>query len=210
MHIRIGARVMAEDGPAGRVERLILHPQTSEIEGVVAVQGGMLKQDVVVPVERIMAADDRAVYVFGTAAEISELAPFAQSQYTVPPEEWIPPADLPSSRFLFPLSPYTVGAFVPATQAVYSEDEVEALEPGDVEVSGSTEVLCRDGVAGRLDRVVTEGDSDRVTHLVIQRGPLGRRDVAVPVDQVESIGDAGIRLALTEEELDELELSGTP
>lgn len=204
MDIRLGTRILAEDGEAGRVERLILHPETHELEAVVAVEGGLLKRDVVIPAELLLGAGADGVRVRGTVDDIGELEPFAQSQYTVPPEEWIPPTDQPSSYYLFPLSPVTVGAFIPPTQPILSDEEVENLQPCDVEVSGSTEVLCRDGVAGRLDRVVTEGDSDRVTHLIIHRGTLRGRDISVPVEAVEHIGDAGIQLALSEEELDAL------
>lgn len=204
MNIRLGSPVLAEDGGAGVVERLILHPDTQELEGVVAAQGGILKRDVVIPVGLLLAADDSGVRVSGTVEAINDLEPFAQSQYTAPPEEWIPPTDLPSSVYLFPLSPLAVGAFAMPTQVLPAEEEVEDLQEGDVEINAHTQVLARDGVAGKLERVVTEGDSDRVTHLIIQRGSLSSREVLVPMEQVQQMDETGIVLALSEAELDEL------
>ncbi|HTE18143.1 MAG TPA: hypothetical protein VK689_07150 [Armatimonadota bacterium] len=205
MDIKIGSPVWAEDGEAGRVERLILHPETHELEALVAVQGGLLGRDVVIPVDRLLAADDDGVRVRGTAEEIDNLEPFAQSQYTAPPEEWIPPtsaADAATGFYLFPQSPLMVGAFVPpATQSAPEQREVQDLAPGDVEVSGHTPVYCEGGSVGHLERVLTESGSDHLTHVVIKLGVLMGRAVAVPMADVASMDDDGIRLNLTEAEL---------
>jgi hypothetical protein len=205
MDIRIGVPMIAEDGAAGRVERIILHPATNEVVGVVAVQGGMLPHDVVVPSDRLLGTDARGLRVRGTVAEISELDPFAQSQYVDPPEDWLPPTDSAGGIYLFPATPYAVGAFErPVTQPAPAEREVEDLAPGDVDVTANTTVFCADGVGGRLERVVTEGASDHVTHLIVRRGALMGEGVRVPMDCVASLGDEGIRLTLTRDELGEL------
>jgi hypothetical protein len=100
MDIRIGVPVVTEDGNAGTVERIILHPDTLELEGIVAAQGRMLTSDVVIPVDRILEAREEWVRVQGKVEEIAGLEPFAQSQYIEPPEDWIPPSDTPVSHFL--------------------------------------------------------------------------------------------------------------
>jgi uncharacterized protein YrrD len=205
MNIKLGVPVVAENGNAGSVERIILHPDTHEVDAVVAVQGGMLTRDVVIPIDRILAADERGVRVQGTVEEISDLEPYAQSQYTVPPEDWIPPTGEPAAIYLFPASPYAVGAFTqPASQPDPADHEVEDLETGDVDVSGSTTVFCTDGASGKVDRVVTEGATDKVTHLVVQRGTLLSRAVLVPVENIGRMDQDGIYLTLTQEELDDL------
>jgi uncharacterized protein YrrD len=204
MHIKIGVPIFAEDGQAGRVSRVILHPSTQELHGIVATEERLLPHDVVVPAALIASADEDGLTVRGTVEAISALEPFALSQYTEAPEDWIPPTGDASSIYLFPSSPYAVGAFDrPSAVGPASAHEVESLGMGDVDVSGSTLVYCGERQVGHLDRVFTEDNSDHVTHLVLQRGTM-RRDIAVPVDRVSSIGDEGILLDLTEEELDNL------
>jgi len=204
MHIKIGVPIFAQDGPVGRVSRIILHPSTQEMQAIVASDDRIIAHDVVIPVDWIVAADLDGITVRGTQDEVAELPPFALSQYTVPPEDWIPPTDDPSSIYLFPASPYAVGAFDrPRPSPPPAAHEVETLGVGDVEVSGSTAVYCEGREVGHVDRVFTEGETDHVTHLVLHRGTL-RRDIAVPVERITSIGDEGIQLDLTEEELDQL------
>lgn len=205
MDIRIGVPVIAEDGAAGRVERIILHPATNEVVGIVAVQGAMLPHDVVIPSERLLSSDARGLHVRGSVEEISELDPFAQSQYVDPPEDWLPPTDTAGGIYLFPATPYAVGAFErPVTQPAPAEREVEDLAPGDIDVTANTPVYCADGVGGRLERVITNGTSDQVTHLIVRRGAAIGEGIAVPMECVASVGDEGIRLTLTRDELDDM------
>lgn len=203
MDIKIGSPVLVSDGEAGRVERIILHPETNELEGIVAAEGGLLTYDVVVPADMIEDADEDGVRVHATSTQIGELEPFSQSQYTEPPEDWLPPTDAPFAFYLFPRSPLAVGAFEPPTQPDPADGEVDSLEPGDIGLSSQTEVLSRDGVAGRLERVVTEEGSDQITHLIIKHGPLIGRLVAIPIQDVAQIGET-VQLNLTNSELDHL------
>jgi uncharacterized protein YrrD len=204
MHITIGTPALADDGKVGRVARVIIHPATQEVEGVVVEQGGMLTHDLVIPIDAITGADEDSLRVRGTRDEIDSYPPFALGHYTLPPEDWIPPTDDPASIYLFPASPYAVGAFGrPAPQPEPPVKELETLGAGDVDVARDTPLFCRGREVGRLDRVFTRGETDRVTHLVVSRGMM-RRDLAVPVELVELLDDDGIHLGITEEELDNL------
>src|SRR4051794_36503181 len=90
MEFKMGVPVMASDGRVGTLEGLIFDPSRREVTGLVVKQGFLLPRDVVVPVERVTEADEEGVRVEGTAAEIGELPGFSQSQYTAPPQNWLP------------------------------------------------------------------------------------------------------------------------
>lgn len=205
MDIRIGAPVAAEDGHVGKVDRIVLHPQTREVDGIIVLEGRMLAKDVLIPIDYVLAADQHGVRVRGTLDDLSNLGAFAYSQYVEAPEEWLPPVADAAGFYLIPASPLAVGAFQqPATMPDPPLEEVEDLPAGDYEVTGSTNVYGAAGLIGRLDRVVTEGDTDRVTHLVVQRGPLAGRPVAIPADAIDRMDDDGIYLSLDEEQVDRM------
>jgi len=203
MNIRLGSRVIADDGEAGEVERLVLHPETRELDALLVTQGEG-PELVIVPLDRVTGANDDHVRVAGAVEEIHDLPLFAHSQFVEPPEEWLSPVGTAAGFYLIPASPIAVGAFESPSLREPPQHEIEQLKPGDFDVSGSTRVFCADGVAGRLERVGTEGDTDRVTHLVVHRGSLRGRDVPVPVDDIANVDDEGIHLALTCAQVDTL------
>jgi uncharacterized protein YrrD len=206
MQYHIGTPVMAEDGRAGTLDRLIYDPATDEIRGIVVLQGGLLPHDVVVPQERVVAADSEGVRVRGTVEEIASLEGFSQAQFTAPPEDWMPPAGLAfgSPYFLFPASPYAVGAFAPAAPVIPLADEaVENKPTGSVDLSAATEVYCTDGHAGSVDRVITD-DGDEVTHLIVRRGNLLTREITVPAALIATTDEQKIYLTISQEDLDRL------
>ena len=73
-----------------------------------------------------------------------------------------------------------------------------ATAPGQV-----TDVFLH-GAGGTVDRVLTEGDSDRVTHLIVRRGSLLTREIAVPAELIATTDEQTVHLTISQQELDEL------
>lgn len=207
MEFHIGRPVMAEDGRAGTLERLIFDPKADQVRGLVVAEPGLLPHEVVVPLERVLAANEDEIRVRGTVEEIAGLEGFSYSQFAEPPEAWLPPAgiDAGASAFLFPASPYAVGLFTPNTPLTTPAEEVEEEKPaGSVDLTADTVVNCIDGFAGTVDRVLTEGESDRVTHLIVRRAGLVGRDLMVPAELIDSTAEETIHLSISLEALDRL------
>src|ERR671923_270468 len=65
-------------------------------------------------------------------------------------------------------------------------------------------VQTAEGEAGRLKYVVVDPGAEVVTHLVVERGRLLRRDIVVPAGWVEQADGQGIRLNAKLAELESL------
>lgn len=207
MDFRIGRPVMAEDGRAGTLDRLVFDPAADQVRALVVIQGGLLPHDVVVPLERVISAGEDEVRVRGTAEEIAALEGFSHAQFTQPPAAWLPPAGLdpPPAAFLFPASPYAIGAFAPTPPLTAPADDViEEEPPGSVDLTADTVVNCTDGLAGTVDRVLTDGDADHVTHLIVRRGSLIVREIMVPAGLIASTEEQTVQLSISQAELDRL------
>jgi uncharacterized protein YrrD len=57
---------------------------------------------------------------------------------------------------------------------------------------------------GKVDRVVIDPQDKRVTHIVVHKGTLLSRDIVVPLDDVNTAGDDGVRLRVSADKLDAL------
>jgi hypothetical protein len=82
---------------------------------------------------------------------------------------------------------------------------VDTLPVGDVAVQRGEEVQATDGRIGRVEGLVVDKSSQRVTHVVLQEGHLlGRKDVAIPISAVQRIAAEGIQLSMTKREVEDL------
>src|SRR5687768_13593291 len=57
--------------------------------------------------------------------------------------------------------------------------------------------------AGEVSHVVVDGQTQELTHIVISKGWLLPRDIVVPVDAVEIMQPAELRLRLDEQQLEQ-------
>jgi ribosomal 30S subunit maturation factor RimM len=64
-------------------------------------------------------------------------------------------------------------------------------------------VYTTDGEAGKLMKVVIDPDTERVTHLIVERGFLQKIDRVVPFEAVDNVTDEGIRLKVSTAELEQ-------
>lgn len=58
--------------------------------------------------------------------------------------------------------------------------------------------------AGRIDRVILDPGTQRVTHIVVQKGLLLSRDIVVPLGALAGSTDRGVQLGVSADELEEM------
>jgi sporulation protein YlmC with PRC-barrel domain len=96
---------------------------------------------------------------------------------------------------------YAGGAY---SLAPYSYAEAEmlpvrrsAVPEGELAVRRGAHVEATDGHVGQVDEFLVDPESERVTHLVLQEGHLwGKKDVSIPVSEVERIADNTVHLKI--------------
>jgi sporulation protein YlmC with PRC-barrel domain len=99
-----------------------------------------------------------------------------------------------------------MGGSVPGMGLGYSTPLVveHAVPLGDIEVERHESVHAMDGHIGQVEGFVVDPADQKVTHVLLKEGHLwGRRQVAIPVSAVASV-DAGIRLNITKQQVEDL------
>ena len=66
------------------------------------------------------------------------------------------------------------------------------------------DVYTTDGQAGKLMKVVIDPDTERITHLIVEKGLFQKTDRVVPIETLGDTSDEGIRLTLSTAELEQL------
>lgn len=203
MKIEIGVGVRTLDGhEIGRVERIVVNPDTREVDALVVHRGTILTRDVVVPLSLVERTDRDGVLLRIEWSRVVDLPDFVEQHYTAGPEDVTAAFPYAPGSVLSPLrrSPGISGLPGP-----YRPTGREWRAPGpEVEISDGTEVRSVDGPIGVVDQVRTDPVTNRVSSIVVLGGIALNRDVEIPVEFVAEVADDHVKLSLTTQQVEEL------
>jgi uncharacterized protein YrrD len=206
LDIRIGAEVHCLDGKAGTVERVVISPRRREVTHLIVGKGLVLHKDIVVPIERVTSADEHRVGLDLTLDELKALPEYKVVDYVAPDPSWHGPQQYDPGAVLLAVDPYTVawGPSTPSLAGKVVRHERLGVPQDAAIVRRGTPVETKDGKVGSVDHVLVDPKDHTVTHLVVRRGLLLPRDVAIPIDWVTDVDERGVVLGVGEAELDRL------
>jgi osmotically-inducible protein OsmY len=157
------------------------------------------RKDIVVPVEAVVGATDSQVQVRLTNDELDQLPEFREEQFR-PSEN----GDALSRRYGGgPVYVRRPGGDVPPGLQAAESGQVSASSGGR-QIRSGQRVICLDGEAGTVRLVLLDAASHRVTHFVVRRGRLSRRDTVVAIEWVSEITKDALYLDLKRDDLDSL------
>jgi uncharacterized protein YrrD len=197
MEFREGVPVYAPDGrQVGRVDYVVVDPASRRVTHIVVRHGHLLPEDKVIGLEQLSTATDERI-VLGSEPE--KLPPFEESHY-VPLDEWT------RQQWGIDRVPLLWGGWRAAggtfldmmerTERNIPEGEVPVAEGARVEDSNGEHI-------GRVHELVTDPESGRITHLVIEAGHLwGKHTKAIPINWVSGFGEGHVTLAVGLQTLD--------
>jgi hypothetical protein len=197
MDIPMNAAVECIDGPGGHITRVLLNPITDKITHLVIREPGVLGVEREVPMEYVLQGMRGHVRVRATREELSAFPPFEESHYIPLPDGAYPDISTDYRDISMMGWPYAAvnGVFVTR----------ESIPPDELAVRRGHPVEAADGPIGRVDEFLIDPVSDEITHLVMREGHFWhRRDVTIPVDQIERIDEAIVRLKLNKKEIERL------
>ena len=186
----LGARASCPDGFCGVVSRTILDPAARTVTHLVISPrhgaGGRL-----VPLDLVEAAAGE-IRLRCTLDEFGRLDPAEETELV--------------DGGYGDVGAMGMGGSVPGMGLGYSTPLVveHAVPLGDIEVERHESVHAMDGHIGQVEGFVVDPADQKVTHVLLKEGHLwGRRQGAIPVSAVASV-DAGIRLNITKQQVEDL------
>lgn len=170
LDLALDAPVAATDGPLGRLAHVILNPESGAATHLVVREDALPNALRLVPKKYIGRADAHGVSLTIPRKRAGELKEYIQADY-YPPSFFLGLAKAEETNLPFAPSGWTF--------------EHPATPEGSVALAGHEPVLATDGKVGRVDGVLADPHTGRVTHLLLRRGHLwGAREVQVPAGLV--------------------------
>lgn len=180
--LALSVPVTATDGPVGRVAHIILDPGHGRATHIVVRETELPNTLRLVPEKHIAAAGPDGVRLSVDRKRFADMREYIQTEYFSP------------SFFLgLAAKEHCNLPMAPAGWTV----ERPATPEGAVALVGHETVVATDGKVGRVDGVLADHASGRVTHLLLRQGHLwGAREVQVPAGLVAGYEDGQVRLSV--------------
>jgi sporulation protein YlmC with PRC-barrel domain len=203
---RVGADVACSDGPAGKLRQLVVDPAADSVTHLVVESQEHFGIPVLVPRDKVATADEDHVTLTCTQAELHLMDPFEE---VMTPGAQIQPGIVGvASPSLFPapglgLTPME-GPAGPVSASAPMMPMIEEVVPqGEVVIGRDSAVQARDGDVGRVDDLVTDPGTGRLTHLVVRSGHLwAKHTFRLPASAVASVKEDTVHLRLTQAEVE--------
>lgn len=188
--IPLNTNVQCSDAPCGKSTNVILNPVTYKVTHM-SLEDKTLPDNPtrLVPVSKVTSATPDQITLNCTRDEVVKMDPFIVSCYIQETGEGMA---------------YAYGGAY-TSQYVYNDtgyDKVQdaAIPQDDLSVYNGIVVKVSDGEIGKLDELVLDPKSGDITHLQMREGHLwGKKDVAIPMADVEFIESETIYLKIDKE-----------
>ena len=186
--IQIGAAVHATDGICGHAESLIVDPVHEKVTHLVVEEHEPPRIKRLVPIELVHSTRHGEIEIKCGTDQFKELDTFAEG-------EFIRPHAHTSSYGFWPY-------VEPETPLDLPEHQKLA---GEISLRRGAAVYATDGFVGRLDELMIERESGKITHIVLREGHLwGHRDISIPVSEIHSIERYAVQLLISKKDVGEL------
>jgi len=206
MRLELGTRVDCADGKFGKLVDVVIDPTSERVTHLVVESDEKSAVARLVPVTLAGAGSGSggAVELHASADELQALPPVRETAY------------LRLGDFPLRDPDWDVGVEEVLALPYYPAHDLEPapldfavtydrIPKGEVEIRRASAVSSSDEhLLGTVDGFVVDA-SDRITHLVLERGhPWERREIAVPMGAVASVVTDEVTLTLTQDEVNAL------
>jgi sporulation protein YlmC with PRC-barrel domain len=192
MDVPIGAKVHCTDGICGYVTHAIVNPSTKEVTHMVVQEEDPQYRKIIVPLALVSESTPKQVHIRCKLDELSKLESFEEIKFA-----------------LIEVPEYIGGAYGMLPQEIVETRQIrshsEHVPPGELALRRGAHVEATDGRVGQVDEFLVDPRDDKITHLVLRKGHLwGKRDVTIPVAEIDRIEEDTIHLKLDKHAVERL------
>jgi sporulation protein YlmC with PRC-barrel domain len=194
VEIPANAAVYCRGKECGRVTHIVLNPTTGKFTDVVVKEHSSPQKERLVPRKHISGSNSKSISLNCSEEQLKAFSEFEKSEFIE--------ANMPHMLLGGPY-PMVWPYVVPEKQLITVEREMIPVD--EMAVWRNTVVEAADGPIGKVDELMVDEHTGRVTHLVMREGHLwGKRDVAIPISEVERMEEDRVKLKLDRQQVEEL------
>lgn len=205
MEISLNAQVYCSDGPVGKTVRAVINPVTKAITHITVRPEGMGESEHVVPVEDIASSTSDSVRLNVTRSQFFLYPVYISHRFIDMEEADIEPEEVANLPEAQPAMDHVFWPFVTAEGHMGAYAEIEQIPTDELAVYRGAPVEATDGHIGEVSELVINPENSQVTHLLLHKGRLfARRDVVVPVSEIDRVDEGIVYLKIDKAAIGEL------
>lgn len=199
---KIGADVYTTDGRCGRLVKVVVDQDAGTVTDLVVEKGFLQKVDRVIPVAAIAEASPERIQLALSTAELeASFAEYREEQFLRPE-----PGDQPMADYLVddPAHVLRWGIhYAPHSKPFAATEETikQGVDAAQPVIGKGTPVYDRSGQAGTVGELLVDEATGRITHLVVNTGPLAH-NLLVPMSLVTAVSEEAITVDAHRDELE--------
>jgi osmotically-inducible protein OsmY len=202
--LTIGAHVHCKDGECGKLLALVADPETEQVTDVVVEKGLLLKKDRVIPISKVVKTTDGEIHVDLSEAEMSNYPEFDRAQVRIEGPDYTKSEEYGRQARVHDAGYHGQPVPAPAMPQLRQEIEIKSgVKAQSIVVGRGTKVRTMEGGVGRVNHVLVDPETGKVTYVVVDPGLFGK-PVAIPTDFIREIDRQSIVLAIDEDDLEKL------
>jgi uncharacterized protein YrrD len=213
MKIVDGANVLtAQNKKVGRVDRVVLDPETKRVTHIVVRKGILLTEDKLIPIEAIDRVEDQQIFLNKDVGEVEDFPEFEQTHYFLAEEidEMEDKGDVQTLNakpvYWYPTFGLSgAGQNIFAPRPVYYAATQRNIPKDTVPLRKGARVLSSDGKhIGNIEEVLVDPEMGCATHFVVEEGLLFPDKKLIPATWLTLVQENEVHLALDASTLETL------
>ncbi|RJQ75979.1 MAG: DUF2171 domain-containing protein [Desulfobacteraceae bacterium] len=201
MEIKTNTDVLNADGKRiGRIDRVVIDPHGRKVTHLVVKKGLLFTREKVIPVDQVKPVNENQV-ILKEIGDSDELADFEEKDHIPAEGMFNPQGEPPGNARPVMWYPHPgVPTWGMGSYPMYRAPQVfvrtrRNIPQGTVPLEEGAQVVCQDGEkAGKVERIFSDPDEHRATHLVISSGWISKNKKLVPSVWVDRIEEKQVRL----------------
>lgn len=215
MQFKENAEVVTLDGQkVGKMDRVVLDPNSNELTHLVVQKGLLFTKDKVVPLDCVESATEEQVVLKEAQLDLDDFPDFEETHYVrVEDAGGSEEGETGSLSRLAWYYPVPGGAWWRMRNLAYPgipkppyvrKTEVN-IPDGTVALEEGAKVVSSEGEhVGNIERVFADEEEQRVTHLLISKGMISKSHKLIPTMWVDSVREDEVRLSIGERFVEKL------
>ena len=195
-NFNLGAKVQCTDGQCGNLSKLVVDPNNGYITDIIVKKGFLLTTDTVLPITLVENVTDEQIYLSIPSDDISRYPAYRVTEF----EE---PAEIPGQPSASVISPFGVQTITEPAVPMVKRKISQGIEAGRQVIDAGMTIRNDEGIIGKVDRVIIDPITGKITHIVINKGLIVSNLTIIPIAIVESIYNDGIFVLATDQEIEQ-------